>query len=156
MDYGVKGVDVKGCPMQINFFDMSGNPWYREIREPFFDGAMGVLLVYDVTNKQSFVQLDDWIKEAKSKYLFLSAKDRGVRGGHPPFVVLLANKVDLGTRVVSVGEGEQFAARHGMQYMECSCSTGQGVNEAMSHLFKKTIHYVNEQRKMLGIPNSLN
>lgn len=80
---------------------------------------MGVLLVYDVTNRRSFDHLVDWLEEIKSHV-------------QPPRVVfmLVGHKCDLESeRVVSQREGRQFAEFYSLTYIETSAKTGQNVED---------------------------
>ena len=54
VDYGVKKLTIKGQAISINFFDLSGNEDYREIRTEFYEDTSGIIMVYDVDNKDSF------------------------------------------------------------------------------------------------------
>ena len=51
VDYGVKKVTISGKKVAINFFDLSGNNDYEDIRNPFFEGAQIILLIFDLDNR---------------------------------------------------------------------------------------------------------
>lgn len=84
VDYGVKKVNISGRKVAVNFFDLSGSPDYEDIRNPFFEGAQVVLLVFDLENRESFNGLGKW--EAAMKSNGLSLKET--------VVVLVGNKND--------------------------------------------------------------
>ena len=65
IDYGVKKLKIKGQQIAINFFDMSGNEDYKAIRTDFYEGSSGVLMVFDVDNRDSFNSLIHWEDEMK-------------------------------------------------------------------------------------------
>jgi len=65
IDYGVKKLDILGCKVCINFFDLSGNDEYKIIRTEFYKDASGVLMVYDVDNRDSYISLVHWEEEMK-------------------------------------------------------------------------------------------
>lgn len=54
VDYGVKKMNIGNRRVAINFFDLSGDDDYKDIRNPFFADAQGVLLVCDITDKSTF------------------------------------------------------------------------------------------------------
>merc|ERR1712217_478648 len=64
IDYGVKPVKIMGHDLKVNFFDTSGGDEFKDIRVEFYSNTSGVLLVYDVTNRKSFMDLDNWLEEA--------------------------------------------------------------------------------------------
>jgi len=65
IDYGVKPVKVLGQDLKVNFFDTSGGTEFHDIRVEFYNDTDAALLVYDVTNRKSFQELDNWLAEAK-------------------------------------------------------------------------------------------
>ncbi|CAE7358068.1 dnajc27 [Symbiodinium natans] len=149
IDYGVKPVKVLGHELKVNFFDTSGGDEFREIRTEFY--AMGqsnaVLLVFDVTNRKSFTDLSAWLEEASRHQCSLSRAEKAPQS--PPAVALCANKVDLGRRVVTRAEGEDFASTHGMRYFETSAATGDAVTDAMHFLFEQAVsHHLELGRKI--------
>jgi DnaJ family protein C protein 27 len=109
VDYGVKPVQVEGNDVRVNFWDFSGHQEFFEIRNEFYKDAQGCLLVYDVTNRESFNECDSWLAEA-AKY--------GANPGDIP-IALCANKVDK-KRTVSEEEGRNFASSRGLNYFEMS------------------------------------
>jgi len=56
---------VKEVPVSINFFDLSGNEEYKLIRTDFYEDTNGVMMVYDLDNKDSFASLIHWEEEMK-------------------------------------------------------------------------------------------
>ncbi len=112
----------------MQFWDLSGHPEFFEIRNEFYKDAQGVLLVYDVSVRESFDELDAWLTEA-TKY--------GVVMSETP-VVLCANKVDK-RRVVGEEEGRQFASTRGMHYFETSAMSGANVSEVFMDVFTAAV-----------------
>lgn len=149
IDYGVKPVKVLGHDMKVNFFDTSGGDEFKDIRVEFYGmgETNGVLLVYDVTNRKTFTELDNWLEEANRYGCPLSKLHRT---GDLPFVILLANKTDLPKRQVQKADGVQFASKHGMYYYETSANSGENVVEALNFLFEKVVGHHLEVRRRLG------
>jgi DnaJ family protein C protein 27 len=146
VDYGVKPVQVLGSNVKVNFFDTSGGPEYKDIRVEFYNDTSAAVVVYDVTNRRSFDELDTWLDEA-SRYNCPLSKNH--KTGDTPFVVLCANKTDLPKRVVTREDGMDYAYRHGFYYYETSAATGDSVNEALTFLFEKVIAQHMEVRRKL-------
>ena len=65
IDYGVKKLKIKGQTIAINFFDMSGTEDYKLIRTEFYPDASGVLMVFDLDNRDSYNSLVHWEEEMK-------------------------------------------------------------------------------------------
>jgi len=147
IDYGVKPVKMQGYDIKVNFFDTSGDDAFKEIRVSFYDNVNGVVLVYDVTNRNSFVELDQWLEEAQRNDCHLS---KAHKTGDLPFVVLCANKTDLPKRCISHSDGLQYASKHGMHYYETSAATGDSVPESLNYLFEKILTHHLEAKKRLG------
>jgi len=143
IDYGVKPVAFDGHDLKVNFFDTSGGEEFADIRTEFYAMGQtnGVLLVYDVTNKKSFLDIESWIEEANRMKCPVSRSHKSGGGNTPPAAVLLANKADLGKRAVSRADGEDLAYKHGLRYFETSASTGEGVNEALNYVFGQVLSY---------------
>ena len=65
IDYGVKKLKLKNHNVAINFFDMSGNEDYKDIRTEFYTDVCGVIMVFDLDNRDSFNSLIHWEDEMK-------------------------------------------------------------------------------------------
>ena len=115
VDFGVKPVKVAGQSVRVNFFDCAGGAEYFEIRNEFYKDASGGLLVFDVSNRETFEALEDWLAEANS------------HGANDPVLVVSANKADCTKRAVSEAEGRQWAASRGLAYFETSAKDGNNV-----------------------------
>lgn len=130
VDYGVKPYTVDGTALKVNFWDLSGHAEFYDVRNEFYKDTQGVLLVYDVTDPNSFDELDAWINEAR-KF--------GVKAAP---VAVCANKVDK-SRVVSEHEGRAWAETQGLAYFETSAASGANVNEVFEHIFREVVRRLN-------------
>eukprot|EP00440_Ansanella_granifera_P069711 gb/GFBE01075635.1/.p1 GENE.gb/GFBE01075635.1/~~gb/GFBE01075635.1/.p1 ORF type:complete len:403 (+),score=85.04 gb/GFBE01075635.1/:1-1209(+) len=153
IDYGVKPVNVRGHDLKVNFFDTSGGAEFKDIRTEFYGMGQtsGVLLVYDVSNRQSFSDLTVWLEEANRMNCPLSKLHKYDGNQTPPTVVVCGNKVDLGKRAVSRVEGEDFAKAHGMRYFETSAQSGDSVLDAMNYVFEQVVNYHLEIGKKIAM-----
>ena len=141
IDYGVKKMTLDGAQISVNFFDLSGNDDYKLIREEFYGDTEGVLMVYDVDNRDSFVSLAQWEAEMKRN---------GVETNDVQIVVW-ANKVDGKGREVSTAEGQKWWKSRNYAYYETSANTGLKVNEAFEALFLKVLDTFRENKKKFGV-----
>ncbi|CCD15657.1 unnamed protein product [Trypanosoma congolense IL3000] len=157
IDYGVKTVEVRApthlsptgrLSVRVNFWDMSGCEEYLEIRNEFYRATEGVLLVYDVTNMESFTALNGWVKEMET-HMNTKGSDTLVARADPSApckVVVCANKIDETTekggkkkRMVNEEAGRKWAKDRGYKYFETSACSGVGVEEAFETLFKDVV-----------------
>ena len=115
-----------GEEINVKITDTAGQERYRSIAQNYIKKANGILLVYDITNKESFQNVFMWGKEIKDK-----SED-----SKP--IILIGNKMDLeDKRCVSKEEGEELAGNYcdgGIRFYETSCKTGENVNEAIDDL----------------------
>ncbi|KAG5192461.1 RJL, ras superfamily GTPase [Tribonema minus] len=123
IDYGVKPVTVRGQQVRVNFWDLSGHPDFFEIRNEFYKDSQGALLVFDVSRRESFEELQDWLSEA-AKF-----------GAQGMPVVVCANKVDK-KRAVTEEEGQRWARERGYPYFETSANSGANVAAVFGRLFE--------------------
>lgn len=121
MQVKVVSIPDSSVSVELYLIDTSGNDVFLEYLEQYGTFSSYVL-VYDVTNKDSFTALSKWISQIK---LLKRTKER-IMG------VLIANKVDLTSRrVISTSQGEEFAKLNGFGYFEVSA-----VRESINYLAK--------------------
>jgi DnaJ family protein C protein 27 len=115
VDFGVRPVVLEdgGIEVKVNFWDLSGDPDFLDVRTEFYEDTQAMLLVYDVTNRTTFDNLSRWLNEAEK------------HGARPLVTVVAANKVDEASRQVSEQEGEQWAQANKFGYYETSAKSGQ-------------------------------
>ncbi|KAF2350563.1 DnaJ domain [Trinorchestia longiramus] len=143
IDYGSTTVEVEDRRVSVHFFDTSGSPIFEEVRSEFYADMQGVLLVYDVTDRASFIALDHWMAEVRHNLGQASATS-GRSGVASLVVVAAGNRSDTGGRPagrqVSEQEGRTWAARHGALHAVTSAAIGTGVTQAFSMLFSAALH----------------
>ncbi|MHA1770129.1 MAG: GTP-binding protein [Candidatus Thorarchaeota archaeon] len=108
--------------IKIQAWDVAGQARFAAVRKMYYSGAAGVILVFDVTRRRSFTELEKWVQEA----------DESI-GSRVPMVVV-GNKIDLPDRMVSAEEAKKWAEDQGFLYMESSAKTGEGVADMFTVL----------------------
>jgi small GTP-binding protein len=129
-DFSVKRLDISelGVHVTLQIWDLAGQPRFEFVRQGFYRGARGGLLLYDVTRRRTFMNINTWKDEAF----------KNLKAAIP--LVVVANKVDLtDSRAVSTEEGEDYAKKNGFLYVESSALTGKNVEEAYTALCKRMI-----------------
>ncbi|XP_054575691.1 EF-hand calcium-binding domain-containing protein 4B [Eptesicus fuscus] len=123
IDYRVKMVRVGDSQVALQLWDTAGQERYRCITQQFFRKADGVIVMYDLTAKQSFLSVRQW----------LSSVEEAVGDCIP--VLLLGNKIDNEKeREVPRGLGEQLAKENNLIFYECSAYSGHNTKESLLHL----------------------
>jgi small GTP-binding protein len=117
-----------GSQIKIQLYDTAGQEKYRSIVANYCRKALGCLLVYDITKRNTFEQCKLFVDEVRSI-------------AEPDCVILLVgNKTDLeDKREVSKDEGKKFSSENKMYFMETSAKSGEKVNEAFHHLFERKL-----------------
>lgn len=106
----------------LTIWDTAGQDKFRAINNNYYRGADGALLVFDLTNLDSFKNTTRWLKEFK---------DYAENGE----LILVGNKLDLiDKRQVSEEEAKNFATENHMDYIETSAKEGTGVAESFTYL----------------------
>ncbi|XP_036301080.1 ras-related protein Rab-42 [Pipistrellus kuhlii] len=113
-----------GPRVKLQLWDTAGQERFRCITRSFYRNLVGVLLVFDVTNRKSFEHIPDWHQEVLA-----------TQGPHRAIFLLLGHKSDLeSARCVSAQEAEALAASLGMAFMETSAVNNCNVDLAFQTL----------------------
>jgi len=131
VDYKFKSVAVKDKNVKLQIYDTAGQERFRTVTASFYRGAHGILLVYDITDKETFgTRMEEWLKEIKN-----------YTPDNTP-IVLVGNKIDIGEkRAVDRSLAEAFAEKHGLTYLETSAKEGTNVNDAFMSLAEKIVDF---------------
>ena len=124
-DFRSKTVDMKGSKIKIQFWDTAGQEKYNSLTSAYYKDAHGIIIVYDITKEDSFINCEKWLTDVKThanrKHNFL----------------LIGNKIDLvDKREVKIEKGLKFAKDNEMKFMEVSALSNidECVNEAFEVL----------------------
>jgi len=128
VDFKVKTINVDGNKAKLAIWDTAGQERFRTLTPSYYRGAQGCILVYDVSSKQSFLKLDNWLSELET----YSTKHEIVK-------MLVGNKIDKERREVTRDEGLRFARKYHMLFIEASAKTKEGVLCAFEELVEKII-----------------
>ena len=134
VDFKVKSLQIDNKRVKMQIWDTAGQERFRNVISSYFKGAHGILLIYDITARDSFKELENWLGEVE-------------RNATPQVLkILIGNKCDLDEqRQITVDEGEAFAARNGMKFIETSAKNNTNVNEAFEALAKIMVESSNKK-----------
>lgn len=139
IDYGATKIYVDKREVSIHIFDTSGSRVFSEVRNEFYRDTHGILLVFDVSSRESFDALCEWTKEI---YLELAKEGRDF---DKTALVVCANKCDAGAaRQVDELEARLWAEIRGFPFFETSAYSGEGIND-MFHAFFSHILRIHDE-----------
>ena len=138
-------IDMEGGKrIKIQIWDTAGQERFRTITTAYYRGAMGIMLVYDVTDERSFNNIRNWIRNI-DQYA-----SEGVNK------ILIGNKCDdVDRRVVDRERGAELAREYGLKFMETSAKNNVNVDEAFLSLAKDIKKRLIDTGKLLNEPNSV-
>ena len=127
LDFQSKNVQIDNQDIHLLLYDTAGQEKFRALIPMYTRDANIILLVYDVTSKDSFLHLSDWLRDLTN-----------VKKEEVIFAVV-GNKTDLDDRrEVNSNEGENYAKEHDFIFAEVSAKTGDGFSELFyKNLFEK-------------------
>lgn len=126
VDFKIRTFDLQNKTIKMQIWDTAGQERFKTITSSYYRGAHGVILVYDITDRQSFKDLENWLLETEKH-----ASEDIVK-------MLIGNKSDLeSSRVVTYSEGKTFAANNGMEFTETSARGNVNIEEAFFMIARK-------------------
>ena len=109
VDFKIKTFDIDEKKIKMQIWDTAGQERFKNIIASYYRGAHGILLIYDVTDKDSFKNLSNWLIEIEK-----NASKNVLK-------VLIGNKSDLeDKRVITINQGKEFADTYGLKFLETS------------------------------------
>lgn len=123
VDFKIRTIQAAGSKVKLQMWDTAGQERFKSILTSYYKGTHGVLLVYDITDRRSFVDVQNWVNDVE-KY-----------GREDVVKILIGNKKDMQEkREVSYEEGKRFADGLGMKYIETSAKDGLNIEESFVSL----------------------
>lgn len=135
IEFKFKDIPIDGKLVRMQLHDTAGQERFRSITSSYYRNAQGIILVYDVTNKQSFTEIRTWYDNVKAN----------CSGSNIP-ILLVGNKVDQPNRVVTPEEGRGLAESLEMDWAETSAKDALRVNKAFEVLGKRILKEMSPTR----------
>ena len=109
VDFKLKNIEVDNKKVKLQIWDTAGQERFRTITTSYYKGAQAIVVVFDITDKDSFEHVKNWMADV-DKF----AKEGVLR-------ILVGNKCDLEhKRQVSNENGKELASKYGIQFLETS------------------------------------
>jgi len=126
VDFKIKEVELDGKSVRMQIWDTAGQERFRTITCSYYRTAHGIIVCYDVTDRESFSNVKQWLHEIE-KY-----------AGERVHILLVGNKSDMESkRVVSFQEGRDFADSLNMEFVETSAKNATNVEKAFMTMSAK-------------------
>ncbi|MCO5563387.1 hypothetical protein L7F22_017028 [Adiantum nelumboides] len=119
IDFKIRTIELDGKRVKLQIWDTAGQERFRTITTAYYRGAMGIILVYDVTDESSFNNIRNWIKNIEQH-----ASDNVNK-------ILVGNKADMdeSKRAISTARGQALAKEYGLNFYETSAKTNMNVEQ---------------------------
>ena len=122
--------------------DTAGQERFRNIISSYYRGVQGIMLVYDITDLESFQHLNSWLIEIEKN----ASKN--------VYKILVGNKCDMDSeRKVTFEQGKDFATQYGMKFFETSAKDSTNVAEAFVTMTKEVIKGSNKKAPIISPKN---
>jgi small GTP-binding protein len=122
VDFKFKVVKLKGSNVKLQIWDTAGQERFKTLARTYYNGAMGIVITYDCTKRESFENVRGWLETIK-----LQASEHTA-------LVLVGNKADLDDKQVSDQQGRLLAEDLAVKFFLTSAKTGQGISEVFESL----------------------
>ena len=110
-----------GKEIKLVIWDTAGQERFHSIAIKALKSAQGVIIVYDVTKKETFDHVNNWLETIKEEM-------------PEPNLILFGNKIDLENREVSFEDAEKYANKNNLKYFETSAKLNKGINEGFEYI----------------------
>ncbi|XP_065841777.1 ras-related protein Rab-27B-like [Oscarella lobularis] len=142
IDFKEKRVTKNRKKLRLQLWDTAGQERFRSLATAFFRNAMGFVVMFDVTNEQSFLNTRSWLQQLRTHAYT-----------EDPVTILVGNKTDLDhIRKVQKSDAERFADKLGLKYMETSAQSGANVREAFEILLDGVLERMQRNVPAVGDP----
>lgn len=123
IDFKIKTIELKGKKIKLQIWDTAGQERFHTITTSYYRGAMGIMLVYDITNAKSFDNIQKWLRNIDE------------HANEDVEKMIVGNKCDMeDRRIIAKERGEAIAREHGIRFMETSACSNFNVEKAFLDL----------------------
>ncbi|KAJ5068119.1 ras and ef-hand domain-containing protein [Anaeramoeba ignava] len=136
VDFRFASLTIQEEPVKLQIWDTAGQERFRTITSTYYRNADAIMIVYDITDKDSFAQVKNWFRE--------------ISNNAPSNVttILVGNKIDLeNKRVISSDEGKSLAKSLRSPFIEVSAKMGDNIETAFSALTVEALKKIKPSRR---------
>ncbi|KAK4764101.1 hypothetical protein SAY87_013539 [Trapa incisa] len=134
VEFATRTLQVEGKTVKAQIWDTAGQERYRAITSAYYRGAVGALLVYDITKRQSFDNVLRWLRELRGH------ADSNI------VIMMVGNKSDLShLRAVQKSDGLSLAERETLSFLETSALDATNIEKAFQTIMLEIYHIINKK-----------
>ncbi|KAK9165743.1 hypothetical protein Scep_000934 [Stephania cephalantha] len=134
VEFQTRTVVIQHKSVKAQIWDTAGQERYRAVTSAYYRGAVGAMLVYDITKRQSFDHIPRWLEELRGH------ADKNI------VIILLGNKSDLESqRAVPTEDAKEFAQKEGLFFLETSALESTNVETAFLTVLTEIFNIVNKR-----------
>ena len=136
VELGTKNIQIDNKIIKVQIWDTAGQERYKAITSTYYKGAKGAIIVYDITRKITFDNIEKWIGDLK------------VNGDENIIIFLVGNKSDLNdNREVSKEDGLNKSEKFNIPFLETSALCGENISKVFEELIQKV--YINNKEELV-------
>ena len=136
VEFGTKNIQIDNKIIKVQIWDTAGQERYKAITSTYYKGAKGAIIVYDITRKITFDNIEKWIGDLK------------VNGDANIIIFLVGNKSDLNdNRQVSKEDGLNKSEKFNIPFLETSALCGENISKVFEELIQKV--YINNKEELV-------
>ena len=145
VDFKIRTMEIDNKNVKLQIWDTAGQERFKNITASYYRGAHGIFVVYDISDTESFKNINNWLIEIEKN------ANKNV------YKILVGNKCDLeDKRTVSYQQGKELAETYGMQFIETSAKSNTNVDEAFQLLGREVMKMsLNDKEKNFGNKNKM-
>jgi len=139
VDFKIKTIEIEGKKIKMQIWDTAGQERFRTITQTYYKGAMGIIMTYAINDRNSFNNINNWMKQIKEHALDHVCS------------LLVGNKKDVKDRVVDESEGKQLADSYNIPFMETSAKEGTNIQECFQNIGKDIADKILANDKVMDV-----
>ncbi|KAM0953474.1 putative small GTP-binding protein [Dioscorea sansibarensis] len=134
VEFATRTLQIEGKTVKAQIWDTAGQERYRAITSAYYRGAVGALLVYDITKRQTFDNVQRWLHELREH------ADSNI------VIMMAGNKSDLShLRSVQEDDGQVLAEKEGLSFLETSALGAQNIEKAFQTILTEIYHIISKK-----------
>ncbi|KAK2993146.1 hypothetical protein RJ640_015333 [Escallonia rubra] len=134
VEFATRTLQVDGKTVKAQIWDTAGQERYRAITSAYYRGAVGALLVYDITKRQTFDNVQRWLRELRDH------ADSNI------VIMMAGNKSDLNhLRAVQGQDGQSLAEKEGLSFLETSALEAYNIEKAFQTILTEIYHIISKK-----------
>lgn len=134
VEFATRTLQIEGKTIKAQIWDTAGQERYRAITSAYYRGAVGALLVYDITKRQTFENVQRWLRELRDH------ADSNI------VIMMAGNKSDLNhLRAVSPEDAQMLAEKEGLSFLETSALEALNIENAFHTILTEIYHIISKK-----------